>query len=241
MTGYQEVLTDPSYKGQIIVFTYPLIGNYGINEKDFESKKPQVKAAVVYEACDHFSHHEAVYSLKEYLQKWNIPLLTHVDTRAVVKKSGQTERWVRLSQPLKKPLRSPFSQRTWQNRHPHRKSAHSATDINISPSSISAIKVNRIITCQTRPQGHRGAISANGSCIRHEAGRHCAIERTWRPESHSAVFRKDQKHHQPLSDSWHLSRPSADCARVRREYIQPPFGHRVQIIRSSTVKRNASS
>lgn len=52
MTGYQEVLTDPSYKGQIIVFTYPLIGNYGINEKDFESKKPQVKAAVVYEACD---------------------------------------------------------------------------------------------------------------------------------------------------------------------------------------------
>lgn len=86
MTGYQEVLTDPSYKGQIIVFTYPLIGNYGINEKDFESKKPQVKAAVVYEACDHFSHYEAVYSLKEYLQKWNIPLLTHVDTRAVVKK-----------------------------------------------------------------------------------------------------------------------------------------------------------
>lgn len=85
VTGYQEVLTDPSYKGQIIVFTYPLIGNYGINEKDFESKKPQVKAAVVYEACDHFSHHEAVYSLKEYLQKWNIPLLTHVDTRAVVK------------------------------------------------------------------------------------------------------------------------------------------------------------
>ncbi|MBV5121000.1 carbamoyl phosphate synthase small subunit [Bacillus halotolerans] len=86
MTGYQEVLTDPSYKGQIIVFTYPLIGNYGINENDFESKKPQVKAAVVYEACEHFSHHEAVYSLKEYLKKWNIPLLSHVDTRAVAKK-----------------------------------------------------------------------------------------------------------------------------------------------------------
>lgn len=84
MTGYQEVLTDPSYKGQIIVFTYPLIGNYGINHEDFESKKPQVKAVVVYEAADHFSHHLAAVSLKDYLQKWNIPLLTHTDTRAVV-------------------------------------------------------------------------------------------------------------------------------------------------------------
>ncbi|PAD65020.1 carbamoyl phosphate synthase small subunit [Bacillus siamensis] len=92
MTGYQEVLTDPSYKGQIIVFTYPLIGNYGINEKDLESKIPQVKAVVVYEACEHFSHHEAVSSLREYLNKWNIPLLTEVDTRAVVKtiRSGGT-------------------------------------------------------------------------------------------------------------------------------------------------------
>ncbi|WLW70588.1 carbamoyl phosphate synthase small subunit [Bacillus safensis] len=84
MTGYQEVLTDPSYKGQIIVFTYPLIGNYGINHEDFESKKPQVKAVVVYEAAEHFSHHLAAVSLKDYLQKWNIPLLTHTDTRAVV-------------------------------------------------------------------------------------------------------------------------------------------------------------
>ncbi|WP_045507022.1 carbamoyl phosphate synthase small subunit [Bacillus amyloliquefaciens] len=92
MTGYQEVLTDPSYKGQIIVFTYPLIGNYGINEKNLESKIPQVKAVVVYEACEHFSHHEAVSSLREYLNKWNIPLLTEVDTRAVVKtiRSGGT-------------------------------------------------------------------------------------------------------------------------------------------------------
>ncbi|MCC9021391.1 carbamoyl phosphate synthase small subunit [Bacillus nakamurai] len=92
MTGYQEVLTDPSYKGQIIVFTYPLIGNYGMNEKDLESKIPQVNAAVVYEACEHFSHHEAISSVREYLNKWNIPLLTQVDTRAVVKKirSGGT-------------------------------------------------------------------------------------------------------------------------------------------------------
>jgi carbamoyl-phosphate synthase small subunit len=85
MTGYQEVLTDPSYKQQIIVFTYPLIGNYGINEHDFESKQPHVQAVVVYEANPNGYHYEAKYSLKQYLQKWNIPLLTHVDTRAVVK------------------------------------------------------------------------------------------------------------------------------------------------------------
>lgn len=85
MTGYQEVLTDPSYKNQIIVFTYPLIGNYGINEDDFESKRPHVQAVVVYEASSRGYHYDAKYSLKEYLQQWNIPLLTHVDTRALVK------------------------------------------------------------------------------------------------------------------------------------------------------------
>ncbi len=85
MTGYQEVLTDPSYKNQMIVFTYPLIGNYGINEVDFESKQPHVKAVIVYEAEETGHHYEAAYSLKQYLQKWNVPLLTHVDTRAVVK------------------------------------------------------------------------------------------------------------------------------------------------------------
>ena len=86
MTGYQEVLTDPSYKDQIIVFTYPLIGNYGINEVDFESKKPQVAGVIVYEAKQTSYHYEAKYTLKDYLEKWNIPMLGHVDTRAVVKK-----------------------------------------------------------------------------------------------------------------------------------------------------------
>lgn len=86
MTGYQEVLTDPSYKDQIIVFTYPLIGNYGINEINFESKKPHVAGVVVYEAKETSFHYEAKYSLKEYLQKWGIPMLGHIDTRSVVKK-----------------------------------------------------------------------------------------------------------------------------------------------------------
>jgi carbamoyl-phosphate synthase small subunit len=86
MTGYQEVLTDPSYKNQIVVFTYPLIGNYGINITDDESKQPQVKAVVIYECTSTYSHYEAQYSFKEYLQKWNIPIIHHIDTRAVVKK-----------------------------------------------------------------------------------------------------------------------------------------------------------
>ncbi|WP_273122586.1 carbamoyl phosphate synthase small subunit [Bacillus weihaiensis] len=86
MTGYQEVLTDPSYKNQIVVFTYPLIGNYGVNKSDGESKEPQVKAVVLYECTQEYSHYEAKYSMKEYLQKWNIPILHHIDTRAVVKK-----------------------------------------------------------------------------------------------------------------------------------------------------------
>ncbi|MFE8700354.1 carbamoyl phosphate synthase small subunit [Cytobacillus sp. FJAT-54145] len=85
MTGYQEVLTDPSYKDQIIVFTYPLIGNYGINEEDFESKKPHVAGVIVYEVNQNASHYKANYSLPEYLKKWDIPLMHHVDTRAIVR------------------------------------------------------------------------------------------------------------------------------------------------------------
>lgn len=94
MTGYQEVLTDPSYKDQIVIFTYPLVGNYGMNEYDFESQKPHVAGVIVYEGNMHFSHYQAKYSLKEYLDKWNIPLLSKVDTRAVVKnirKEGSME------------------------------------------------------------------------------------------------------------------------------------------------------
>ena len=85
MTGYQEVLTDPSYKDQIVIFTYPLIGNYGINAIDFESKKPHVAGVIVYNGNMNHSHFQAEYSLSEYLDKWNIPLLSHIDTRAVVK------------------------------------------------------------------------------------------------------------------------------------------------------------
>lgn len=86
MTGFQEVLTDPSYKDQIVVFTYPLIGNYGINEVDFESEMPHVAGVIVYEAAQDVFHYQAKYSLKQYLEKWNVPLLDNIDTRAIVKK-----------------------------------------------------------------------------------------------------------------------------------------------------------
>ncbi|MCA1064322.1 carbamoyl phosphate synthase small subunit [Rossellomorea sp. AcN35-11] len=85
MTGYQEVLTDPSYKDQIVVFTYPLIGQYGVNEDDFESGRPQVKGVVMLHSPELFSHYHATSSLKDYLQKWEVPFMTGVDTRQVVK------------------------------------------------------------------------------------------------------------------------------------------------------------
>ena len=86
MCGYMESLTDPSFAGQILVFTFPLIGNYGIaDEKVWESLKTHVAGVVVNESCDNWSHHSGLLSLKEWLRKENIPLLTEVDTRAITK------------------------------------------------------------------------------------------------------------------------------------------------------------
>ena len=86
MTGYQEVLTDPSYCGQIVAMTYPLIGNYGINEIDVESDKPQVKAFIVRESCDLPSNWRCETTLNDYLEKNNICGLTGIDTRALTRR-----------------------------------------------------------------------------------------------------------------------------------------------------------
>lgn len=86
MTGYQEILTDPSYKGQIVAMTYPLIGNYGINEQDIESYQPHVAGFVVRELSPVVSNWRADYSLSEYLEKHGIPGIQGVDTRALTKK-----------------------------------------------------------------------------------------------------------------------------------------------------------
>ncbi len=86
MMGYQEMLTDPSYAGQIVMPTYPLIGNYGTNEHDFESNRIQVRGFVVREACQQPNHYLNTKTLREYLAESNIPGLYGVDTRAITRK-----------------------------------------------------------------------------------------------------------------------------------------------------------
>jgi len=85
MTGYQEVLTDPSYAGQIVCMTYPLIGNYGVNSEDPESARPWVEGFVVREASRIVSNWRAEESLDAYLKRWNIPAIEGIDTRALVR------------------------------------------------------------------------------------------------------------------------------------------------------------
>ena len=84
MTGYQEVLTDPSYKGQIVTMTYPLIGNYGCNEIDVESIRPQVEGFVVHEYSAHYSNWRARWSLGDYLEEHGIVGIQGIDTRALL-------------------------------------------------------------------------------------------------------------------------------------------------------------
>ncbi len=83
MTGYQEVLTDPSYCGQIVCMTYPLIGNYGVNIDDIESLRPQVKGFIVRELCKTPSNWRSIESLNEYLKRNEIIGLEGIDTRAL--------------------------------------------------------------------------------------------------------------------------------------------------------------
>jgi carbamoyl-phosphate synthase small subunit len=86
MTGYQEILTDPSYAGQIVVMTYPLIGNYGINSDDVESRRPWVEGFVVKELSPLVSNFRAETSLHQYLANNDIIGLTGIDTRAITRK-----------------------------------------------------------------------------------------------------------------------------------------------------------
>jgi carbamoyl-phosphate synthase small subunit len=86
MTGYQEILTDPSYKGQIVTMTYPLIGNYGVNEQDIESWRPHVAGFAIRELSPVVSNWRAQSSLAAYLEKNGIPGIQGIDTRALTKK-----------------------------------------------------------------------------------------------------------------------------------------------------------
>jgi carbamoyl-phosphate synthase small subunit len=85
LTGYQEVLTDPSYKGQIVTMTYPLMGNYGINEADLESVRPQVEGFIVKEGSKRASNWRAQYGLGEWLQMHGVVGIQGIDTRALTR------------------------------------------------------------------------------------------------------------------------------------------------------------
>jgi carbamoyl-phosphate synthase small subunit len=86
MTGYQEILTDPSYKAQIVTMTYPLIGNYGVNSQDVESWRPHAAGFVIRELSPVVSNWRADASLGEYLEENGIPGIQGIDTRALTKK-----------------------------------------------------------------------------------------------------------------------------------------------------------
>jgi carbamoyl-phosphate synthase small subunit len=86
MTGYQEILTDPSYKGQIVTMTYPLIGNYGVNRQDVESWQPHVAGFVIRELSPVVSNWRAESSLSDYLEQNGIPGIQGIDTRALTRK-----------------------------------------------------------------------------------------------------------------------------------------------------------
>ena len=85
MTGYQEILTDPSYRGQIVTMTYPHIGNYGVNSKDTESHTPHVRGFVIEELCEVPSNWRSEASLDSYLKDNNIIGIQGIDTRALTK------------------------------------------------------------------------------------------------------------------------------------------------------------
>ena len=87
MTGYVEALTDPSYKGQILMMTYPLIGNYGVCREDFESDRVHVEGFVVRELCKHPSNWRSEMSVDELLKEFDVPGIEGVDTRMITKKT----------------------------------------------------------------------------------------------------------------------------------------------------------
>ena len=105
MTGYIEAMTDPSYRGQILVFTYPLIGNYGVPaprpqgslDLPFESSRIQIQGLVVQNLVDAYSHHSATRSLAEWLESEQIPYISGIDTRTLTRKlreQGTMQGWL---------------------------------------------------------------------------------------------------------------------------------------------------
>ena len=102
MTGYQEILTDPSYKGQIVCMTYPHIGNYGVNEEDIESRRPWVEGLVIRELSPVASNFRAQESLDTYLKRHGVIAIDDVDTRAltlVLRRQGSMKAGISTTEP----------------------------------------------------------------------------------------------------------------------------------------------
>jgi len=97
MQGYQEILTDPSYRGQIVAMTYPMIGNYGVNDEDVESRRPWVNGFIVKEASPIASNFRAGASLDEYLGRHGIVGIQDIDTRATAPRTASS----RPSRPIR--------------------------------------------------------------------------------------------------------------------------------------------
>ncbi|MGA2072853.1 MAG: glutamine-hydrolyzing carbamoyl-phosphate synthase small subunit [Terriglobia bacterium] len=85
LCGYQEILTDPSYAGQIVILTYPHIGNYGVNPLDSESARPYAEGLVVRELCELASNWRSVEEVSDFLAEYNLPVISNIDTRALVR------------------------------------------------------------------------------------------------------------------------------------------------------------
>src|SRR5690554_4693895 len=85
MTGYQEVATDPSFRGQLVCMTYPLIGNYGVNNEDNESRQPWIAGLIVREKSDHPSNWRSEGTIDAYLRQAGIPGIAGIDTRALTR------------------------------------------------------------------------------------------------------------------------------------------------------------
>ncbi len=97
MNGYQELITDPSYNGQVVVMTYPMIGNYGINDTDFESKNVWVSGLVTKNYVQNFSHHAASKSLAEFINYYGYPVISGIDTRDItikLRNDGQSNVYI---------------------------------------------------------------------------------------------------------------------------------------------------
>lgn len=86
MTGYQETISDPSYNGQIITFTYPIIGNYGVNKDDYETINPSIKGIITREICKKPSNFRSQFTLDDVLKELDIPAISGIDTRSLTKK-----------------------------------------------------------------------------------------------------------------------------------------------------------